>query len=398
MPIAALRRSSCDGLGSNAPAHGVVDNRLDRLARTALQLAFALPSLVAALLLVGLVAAATARAATPLSTTPAPASAPSPAEPTPSSDAPACAGHSLIDQLKADGKLADVEAEAAKVENGDGKLWRIEKPGLAASFLYGTMHLTDPRVVTLPESADAAFRAARTLVIETTDVTDPKKAAAAFFSHPEYVNLPAGLTLDALLKPADEMEVKAALAEKGVPFQAVRTLQPWFSAMTLMLPACETARKAGGTAVLDVSLADRATAAGKPVEGLETAAEQLRALASLDMDNQVESLIATLKLRDRIPDVLETMTELYVAGKVAMIMPAIEAALPDAGILVGQGEGYGQFEKKIVGDRNDRMAERLQPKLAEGGAFVAVGALHLPGPTGLVAQLRKAGWTVTRAD
>ena len=397
MPTAAERRSPNAFDGPNEPARSLAGSRLDRLAGTILWLAAALPGLVTALLLVGLVAAAAAQANSPESLT-GQTAAPSGSASPPSLEAPACAGRNLVDQLRADGKLASVKAEAAKVENGDGKLWRIDKPGLAPSFLYGTMHLTDPRVVTLPEAADVAFKAAGALVIETTDVTDPKKAAAAFLSHPEYVNLPTGKTLDDLLKPADEAAVKAALADKDVPFQAVRTLQPWFSAMTLMLPACESARKAGGTVVLDVSLADRATAAGKPVEGLETAAEQLKALASLDMDNQIESLLATLKLRDRIPDVLETMTELYVAGHVAMIMPAIEAALPDAGILVGEGEGYGRFEKTIVTERNDRMATRMRPMLDRGGAFVAVGALHLPGADGLVAQLRKAGWTMTRAD
>ena len=395
MPTATHRLVSPDPDSVGTGTFGAAQSRLDRFVHAALRLAVALPGLVVALLLVGLVAAAAASAASAAS--PAPAAA-MPAAEAPAIAAPACSGRNLVEKLKADGKFAAVEAQAAKVENGDGKLWRIEKPGLAPSFLYGTMHLTDPRVVTLTPKADIAFEAAASLVIETTDVTDPKKATAAFFAHPEYINLPAGQTLDEFLKPDEEKAVKAALAEKGVPFQAVRTLQPWFSAMTLMLPACEVARKAGGSAVLDVSLADRAAAAGKPVEGLETAAEQLEALASLDMDGQIESLIATLKLRDRIPDVLETMTDLYVEGRVAMIMPALEAALPDAGILVGQGEGHSQFEKKIVSDRNDRMASRMQPQLDKGNAFVAVGALHLPGKDGLVAQLRRNGWTVTRAD
>ena len=387
--------SPCRDRSATSPIGG-------RKTRFALRMALALPWLLTALLLLGIgrvVAFEPAGAAAPSAETAAPPPGPAPApHDVVAKPAAACGGNNLVASLRADGKLAGVEAVAAKVENGEGKLWRIEKPGVAPSFLYGTMHLTDPRVTRLAPAAEAAFDGAKRLVIETTDVIDPKKAAAAFLANPDLINLPRGQTLDDLLDPKDEAAVKAALGEKGIPFAAIRTLQPWFSSMSLMLPACEMARKQDGTAVLDVALANRAAAADKPVEGLETAAEQLESLAGLDMKLQVDSLIATLKLRDRVPDVLETMLALYVDGKIAMIMPTIEAALPEGGVLVGQGEGYDQFEKTVVTDRNTRMAVRLQPMLDKGGAFVAVGALHLPGKDGLVEKLRAGGWILTRAD
>jgi uncharacterized protein YbaP (TraB family) len=34
--------------------------------------------------------------------------------------------------------------------------------------------------------------------------------------------------------------------------------------------------------------------------------------------------------------------------------------------------------------------------LEQGGAFIAVGALHLPGPGGLIERFRAAGYAVTR--
>jgi uncharacterized protein len=42
------------------------------------------------------------------------------------------------------------------------------------------------------------------------------------------------------------------------------------------------------------------------------------------------------------------------------------------------------------------MAERIAPLLKGGGAFIAVGALHLPGKTGLIERLRAEGYTVTK--
>lgn len=48
----------------------------------------------------------------------------------------------------------------------------------------------------------------------------------------------------------------------------------------------------------------------------------------------------------------------------------------------------------MVTARNRTMADGAAPFIDEGGAFLAVGALHLAGPEGVVALLRKAGYTV----
>ena len=48
----------------------------------------------------------------------------------------------------------------------------------------------------------------------------------------------------------------------------------------------------------------------------------------------------------------------------------------------------------LLWQRNERMLERLLPMLAEGGAVVAVGALHLPGARGLLEGLERQGYRV----
>lgn len=42
------------------------------------------------------------------------------------------------------------------------------------------------------------------------------------------------------------------------------------------------------------------------------------------------------------------------------------------------------------------MAERAAPLLEKGGAFIAVGALHLPGKEGLIERFRALGYTVAK--
>jgi uncharacterized protein YbaP (TraB family) len=75
-------------------------------------------------------------------------------------------------------------------------------------------------------------------------------------------------------------------------------------------------------------------------------------------------------------------------------MPMLESQAPSPPD-ESDKEGYAAFEKRIITDRNHVMAERASTYLAKGGAFMAVGALHLPGEEGLVELLRKQGFTVT---
>ena len=50
------------------------------------------------------------------------------------------------------------------------------------------------------------------------------------------------------------------------------------------------------------------------------------------------------------------------------------------------------------GDRARRFRDAALPYLEEGGAFIAVGALHLAGDSGLVELIRGAGYTVSAVD
>ena len=52
--------------------------------------------------------------------------------------------------------------------------------------------------------------------------------------------------------------------------------------------------------------------------------------------------------------------------------------------------------RSLLVERNLRMVGRMQPLLAAGNTFVAVGALHLYGEQGILNLLRRAGYRVSR--
>ena len=309
-----------------------------------------------------------------------------------------CTGENMLAQLESDdpAKLKAIREEASIVENGNALLWRIEAVGVAPSYLFGTMHVSDPRVVQLPEAARAAFEQAQTVVIETTDILDQQKMMAALLAQPDLMMFTDETTLFSLMSPGDRAMVEAALSARRVPPASVAKMKPWMIASMVALPACELARKAAGAPVLDALLAEQAEAAGKNVAGLESAIDQLSAMASLPLDFHVQGLVDTLALGDRMDDVIETMITLYLDGRTGMFWPFFREALPSSDS-DGDG-GFADFEERMVTARNHTMVEGAQPFIRDGAAFIAVGALHLPGPDGVVALLRKAGFTLEPAD
>ena len=85
------------------------------------------------------------------------------------------------------------------------------------------------------------------------------------------------------------------------------------------------------------------------------------------------------------------MLSLYVQQKPGEILPVIDASH----ILTPQeSAAEDEMTRQLLGARNKVMVERMSALLESGGAFVAVGALHLVGKGGLIALLREAGYSV----
>ena len=57
-------------------------------------------------------------------------------------------------------------------------------------------------------------------------------------------------------------------------------------------------------------------------------------------------------------------------------------------------QSTGDMDYLLI-NRNKEWMKQLPSIISKQSNFIAVGALHLAGPDGLVAQLKKAGYTVT---
>lgn len=308
----------------------------------------------------------------------------------------ACGGRDMMAEMQAADPAAHarVRMAAAATANARAVLWRIEDGAAAPSHLFGTVHLTDDRVNALSANVRAALAGAKRVALEIADLS-PQGMAAAVAGLRELVMFSKGRRLDDLLG-GEELEIaRSALQSTGIPRQMTGSFRPWLVTLSLAVTPCERNRAASGLAPLDMRLADTAKRRGIPVVGLETLEDQLRAMASVPEADQLQVLRVSLKYHDRSADLMETMIQRYLERDIGSMWPFQIELARQAGLAP---ETFTTFEHQMIGVRNARMRDAAVPLLREGGAFIGVGALHLPGRLGLVEMLREAGYTLTAVE
>lgn len=309
---------------------------------------------------------------------------------------PACKGTDVLAELAVTDPAAHarVVAAAKATPNTEAVLWRVEKSGLAPSYLFGTAHITDERVTTLTPKVITALDASKRVVLEVADLSPGAMADAMGTSASLLMNT-AGSGLQKSLSPEEFERVKATLTKAGIPAQLAMLARPWLIHMLLSMPDCERNRVGAGLPVLDMRIADEGKKRGLPLLGLETLESQFKAMASIPEPQQLDMLRVSLKYADRTQDLMESMILMYTRRQMGAAWPLNIAMAEKAGVAASQFSG---FESEILLKRNEKMRDRAIPLLELGSTFVGVGALHLIGDKGLVALLRQKGYTVTAIE
>lgn len=271
-------------------------------------------------------------------------------------------------------QTSSAASPAAWEKYSRGLLWRIERDGVAPSYLFGTLHSDDPRVLALAPPVRQAFDRARTFTMEAVIDAD---ALAQLAQHMFYQD---GRTLAGVAGDEIYRRARQALADQGLPDVGVERQKPWVVVMMLSMP-----RPRGGM-FLDIALHTQAAEQNKPIFGLETMAEQVAVFDDLPSTDQVALLKDTLDNHKQLPAQIEALTARYLARDLAGILQLADAYRP------ADSRVYDAVMHRLLADRNLKMAERLRPRLAEGNAFIAVGAGHLAGPEGLLVLLEQAGY------
>ena len=304
---------------------------------------------------------------------------------------PVCSGEDLTKKFSKEENRKFLSC-AGKIKNGNARFWRVEKKGTEPSYLFGTMHVTDPEIVNLAPKVKTALENADRVALELSEAADDngKAMTTKLLASPDFLTAKKGESFKDGLSRQEFNKLKATFENHNLPFDLISNNKPWFVWMTLSLPACEARREAHGYHALDVEIGQNAKKLGKPVVGLETFDEQLSAIEKLPLSFQARSIEDYLENPKFYVNMFYTETQLYKQSRIGEIL-----VLDTMFKTTISKKDQEIFKDILMTKRNLRMSQRALPLIEQGNSFIAVGAAHMVGDSGLVEQLRKHGYKVS---
>jgi uncharacterized protein len=258
---------------------------------------------------------------------------------------------------------------------------RADQPALKA-WIFGTVHVGKAEFYPLPATVSKAFSEANVLAVEA-DVTDQQALEQAtslmLFKPPESLvtRLPAPLV----------ERLRNQCRRLGLPFEALQSVKPFAAAGLLVVS--EYSRQGMEQAQgLDLHFIQQAKNVSKPIVELEGLVEQAKIVTSLGREDDaafIDNAVASLESGDA-GRLINRLVSAWQAGDGAKLWAMLEES--SRGM-----ERRKEIEEVLIHARNRQMAAKMEGLLKAGKKpFVAVGAAHLVGPTGLVKLLGERGY------
>ena len=261
-----------------------------------------------------------------------------------------------------------------------GLLFKIEKCGIAPSYLFGTFHSDDPKYnELLIRVAKAVGKPSAGYFEIPVDAETNAKAASA-------MALPQAVSLKAMVGELVFTQAAKALAPKGLAPEVLDHLTPWAVAVLLQMPPTLADGK-----VIDEKLQAFFLNSKKPIYGLESLDAHFGVFTNLPKEKQI------LLLRESVEDLTQNdasniaLDNAYAAGDLTTIDKLGDQAFAE----IGDAQLRDYLEVKLLKERNTAMAAKLATLLPQGNLFIAVGALHLPDAGGLIQLLEAQGYFIT---
>ena len=252
-------------------------------------------------------------------------------------------------------------------------LWQITGNGLSqSSYLYGTMHVKDPRAFNFSDSVLAKLYSCEIFAMEV----HPDTAIASIFRQLGKERAP--LIKDVMEEDEFNQLNERFKAETGMSLEKVRTNR--ILQMERLLRK-DQAKADERPVVVDAHLFALAKSWGKELKGLENP-DKLVGLLDQSSVEDLQELLDNQFIREFQRGSLDYLIDIYSKGD----LNAIEA-------FVGmQSAKDPAFMDQLLTTRNIMMADNMESLMMSGSTFTAVGVAHLPGDDGIISLLKERGY------
>lgn len=262
-------------------------------------------------------------------------------------------------------------------EFGQGLLWKVSREGLPPSYVFGTIHVVERHVSEQLDKVRDVLAESEVFVMEAIPQPDDIALMRRMMFFDD------GTKLQDVISAHLFAETLAVLRAYHLTENDVATMKPWAAYLTMSYPA-----EMG--IVLDQQLLRLARTGEAATRGLESMEELGGVFNSLSLADQVRLLTDAVCHREILEGDFAKMISLYTDGDLAGLFSYGQR------YSFADNTLYENLTEKILTRRNYRMVERMRPILERGAAFIAMGALHLPGEEGVLALLERRGFEITR--
>lgn len=279
-------------------------------------------------------------------------------------------------QALAAAPVLDIAPLAGVVAESEPSSATSPKP---VSFMLGTIHFGSPDELNL--DSDILFEAMRhmhVLVNEVDGSTPWDERKERYRSLSETAGLPG------LIGPAAFSELSRLLPQAAPDW--LHRLKPW-AALALL----EARGEVMGEQTLDKRLELWAQELNMPAMHLETLDAQLAALDCVPPGEHAMVLQQRLRTPWLFAEQSARVLDYYRSRNLAAWLDEIDAMV---GLDAKARAVEDRARRCLLEARNERWLPQLEVLLRRGGAFVAVGAIHLTGASGLLEQLRQRGFLI----
>jgi len=258
--------------------------------------------------------------------------------------------------------------------------WKVSGNGLEkSSYLFGTHHIIDCN--TLPHFRDILKLCVTSEAVVGELVLDSSLNEAII----QGVSM-NGKSLSNLLTPDEYKRVDAEMLRvMGAGLDLLNGMKPLYvSSIYSVMSYMQSLGISEQPISIDELFQQKGKENGLKLIGLETPKEQLDLLYnSIPVERQAKMLVEAICEKGETTNQAKQLNDAYLAGDLKVIEK------------IAKGEQWTPEEKALFADdRNEKWMNELPEMLKDQSCFVAVGCLHLVGETGLINQLRQAGYSV----